>query len=96
MLRLSSSYVRSSQHTSMVLVLFVSMPELQLTAIARSLRSHGFAADDKLIGLGYRVWWDKACLEKGTRWEDGFVAGLASAAYASTCSNAKTRGCSGD
>lgn len=27
-----------------------------------------------------RVWWDRTCLEMGTRWEDAFITGLASSA----------------
>jgi serine/threonine protein kinase len=31
-----------------------------------------------LVGKGLRVWWDKACLKPGERFEDGFCAGLMS------------------
>ena len=31
-----------------------------------------------LTGQGYRVWWDKVCLEPGVNWEDGFCKGLVS------------------
>ena len=31
---------------------------------------------DQLTKRGWRVWWDKRCLEAGKDWEKGFCAGL--------------------
>ena len=31
-----------------------------------------------LTAQGFKVWWDKVCLEAGVNWEDGFCAGLVS------------------
>ena len=62
--------------TLFILVIHLTYASHILSSYAYSVKTDSDHAEhiyESLTQAGFKVWWDKACLEPGTSWEEGYV-----------------------